>query len=132
MWFVSIDSSREASPDCQVLVGFATDHLADGMIINEMEFVTMPVFNEQQVGAISWSRATGEVDQIYVAPDMRRSEVGRRLTHAASAFHQTHGWPGVIHASRRRTELGQMFMLGKGYVSRQTPHTELAPPMDPA
>ena len=130
MWFVQVDDSAHSATDTRSLVGFASHHFPDGTIIDEMEFVTLPVSNEEQIAAIQWQRSTGEVQQIYVSPQFRRSDVGIRMGQTAGAYHQVSGWQGVVHASSKRTALGQSFALGKVAPTRVTPHTELAPPMD--
>lgn len=95
-----------------------------------MKSVVPTPTNEEQIAAIQWQRSTGEVQQIYVSPQFRRSDVGIRMGQTAGAYHQVSGWPGVIHASSKRTALGQSFALGKVAPIRVTPQTELAPPMD--
>lgn len=130
MWFVSVDDSRATGLDTRSLVAFDTDHFPDGTIIDEMEFVLLPVTNEQQIAAIQWRTSTGTVEQIYVTPDARRQDIGRRMGHAAGQFHQLNDWSGVVRASGRRTVLGQQFTVGQILPSRVTEHTELSPPMD--
>lgn len=130
MWFVLMDVSRRYGPGMKAVSGFATGHLPDGTIADESDFILMDVTAEQQIGAIVWSSETGEVQEVYVAPHMRRRDVGRRMTNAATWVHQSHGWPGVIRSTGRRTELGEKFVTNK-IRTRVPPHTELAPPMDP-
>jgi hypothetical protein len=131
MWFVLMDVSRRYGDGMRAVSGFDTTHLSDGTIVTESDFVLMDVTAEQQIGAIVWSARTGEIAEIYVAPQMRRRDVGRRMTNAATWVHQSHGWPGVIRGSGRRTELGQLWAANK-IVTRVPAQTELAPPMDPA
>lgn len=131
MWFVVVDDARTRDDMCSI-VGFSTDHLDDGTIINHMDFVLMPVANEEQLCAVQWSRRDGTVEQVYVHPDARRSDVGLRIVQTAGAYHQVCGWPGVLHAPGRRTALGQMFTTGGIAPVRFGAHEELSPPMDPS
>lgn len=131
MWFVAVDAERSFGPALRSMVAFATDRFADGTIIDEMQFVSLGIDNSTQVGAVIWSRDSGVVSQLYVAPDHRRSDVARRVLFSAGAFHHAHGWPGVIRSDGRRTELGQQYALSAILSQRIAPHTELSPPMDP-
>lgn len=130
LWFVSVNDSRATGLDTMSLVAFDSDHFPDGTIIDEMDFVLLPVANEQQIAAIQWRISTGIVEQVYVSSDARRRDIGRRMGHAAGQFHQVNDWPGVVRASGRRTVLGQQFTVGQVLPSRVTEHTELSPPMD--
>lgn len=132
MWFVAVDVSKKMGDAMRSIVGFASDRFTDGTIIDEMQFVTLAVDNNTQVGAITWSRESGIIDQLYVSPAFRRRQVARRLLNAAAAYHHTFGWPGVLRADGRRTELGQAFARHIPRPQRVAPHTELSPPMDPA
>jgi hypothetical protein len=131
MWFVLMDVSRQYGDGMRAVSGFDTGHLPDGTIVDEKDFVLMDVTAEQQIGAVVWSSSTGDVDQLYVAPAMRRRDVGRRMTNAATWVHQSHAWPGVVRSTGRRTELGDRFVADK-IATRIPPLTELSPPMDPA
>lgn len=130
LWFVRMDSSRQLGASMHAVVAFMTDHFRDGTIISDMEFVMLPVHNEDQIGAITWSRETGEVDELYVSPHLRRHNIARRLINAAAAVHQCHGWNGSINANGKRTELGQRLVMSWHNPLRIAPHTELSPPMD--
>ena len=130
MWFVVVDDSARTGRDTRSIVGFATDHFVDGTIIDEMEFVMLSVSNEQQIAAIQWSRTDGTVEQIYVNSVYRRSHVGLRMGQTAGAYHQVCGWPGVVHASGKRTAMGQAFATGGVAAVRVGRHEELSPPMD--
>ena len=131
-WFVMVDASRQHGEGMVSIVAFDTDHFPDGTIIDEMEFVMVDVVNERQTGALIWSRLDGLISQIYVAPEHRRSEIGRYILVAASALHHSHDWPGLIHADGRRTTLGQAFVSTYSMAHRAARHSELSPPMDPA
>lgn len=130
MWFVLMDVAPAYGAGMVALSGFTTDHFPDGTIIDETEFVLLDVVSEEQVGAVVWSSSTGDVDQLYVDPRMRRRDVARQLTGAAGVVHQVHGWPGFVRATGRRTELGERFVRARTHV-RYVPHTELSPSMDP-
>lgn len=132
MWFVLVDDSRQSGRNTRSLVGFASDQFPDGTIIDEMDFVLLPVANEEQVAAIQWVRDNGSVEQVYVERSRRRSDIGRRMTQMAGVYHRMCGWPGKIHASGRRTEMGEALVRDGFPRVRVLPHVELAPPMDPS
>jgi len=110
------------------LVGFATDHVRPGTVIDDTGFFALPVRSDQQVGAVRWWTDDGEVDQIYVARDYRRQHVAAKLIRAASAFHMANGWNGLLHDTGRRTDLGER--LGSVF-TRVAERREWMPPMDP-
>jgi hypothetical protein len=110
------------------VVAFATDHVAPGTVIPDTEFFALPVRSDEQVGAVRWWTDDGEVDQIYVARDDRRSHVAAKLIRVASAFHMANGWNGLLHDTGRRTDLGEEF--GAVFI-RVAERRERMPPMDP-
>lgn len=143
MWFVSIaqpgergrghdDAADDLDPPTHDLVAFASDDLAPGTVVDNVAFTAMPTRSADQLAAVRWSPTTAVVDQIYVQQDHRRANVGTKLLYAASAFHQSMGWPGKLHSDGRRTELGQRFTAGLRHPTRIAPWTDRAHPMDPA
>lgn len=131
IWFVRMDVSRTMGQGRWAISAFATEHFPHGTIIDEMAFVMLPVHNDDQIGAVVWNRANAEIEQIYVAPHVRRNNSGRLLLYAAAAVHHAYNGPGRLHAPGKRTDLGQKFVEGWHNQLRIGPHTELSPPMDP-
>jgi hypothetical protein len=132
LWFVSVPGRSTDAKPIHNLVAFDTDHITPTTVIDDPEFFMLKVRNEQQVVAIQWGKATGTVHQLFVHKDRRRSDVGTHLIYVASAFHQSHGWPGRLHSDGNRTELGHNFALSLLHGQRIERLTHLAPPMDPA
>lgn len=129
LWFVKVDEPRATPPACNV-VAFASDDFPPGTVITNYRFATAQVANDKQVGALRWYPRDGLVHQVYVAPDWRRRRVGSAVIYAASAIHQSHGWPGKLHSDGRRTDLGDMFVAALRHPERIAPLTETMPPMD--
>ncbi len=132
LWFVSVPGRSSESVPIHNLVAFETSHVPPNTIIDDPEFLFLKVSNKEQVAAIQWGRDTGIVHQLYVQKDRRRSDVGTHLIYLASAYHQTHGWPGRLHSDGKRTVLGQEFAISLLHGQRIDRLSELAPPMDPA
>jgi hypothetical protein len=130
MWFVHLDE-RDTDPQATLLVAFATDHLPAGTVVSDPVFFSMPVHNDEQVGAIRWWHGEAVVDQLYVRDDQRRLHVGTVLIYAASAFHQFNGWSGRLHSDGRRTQLGEALVTGLRHPDRIARLQKLMPQMDP-
>jgi GNAT superfamily N-acetyltransferase len=130
LWFVSVLGRESEVQPVHYLVAFDTDHVPPGTVVDDPEFLMMKVRNDQQVAAIEWGKQTGTVHQLYVHKDRRRSDVGTHLIYAASAYHQTHGWPGRLNSDGKRTVLGQEFAISLLHGQRIEKLTNLAPPMD--
>ncbi len=129
-WFVAIRGSESDRPR-MTLVAFASDHLADGTIVSDAAFVTMPVKSESQAAAIRWWADTAVVDEIYVQAEHRRTHLGSKLIYTASGYHQHQGWPDRLHSDGRRTDLGQRFVVGLRHPDRIAAWKDRAAPMDP-
>lgn len=130
LWFVSVPGRSTDPKPIHNLVAFDTDHLPAGTVVDDPEFFTMKVKNNQQVAAIQWSKEVGTVHQLYVQKDRRRSDIGTHVIYAASAFHQSHGWLGRIHSDGNRTAMGHEFAISLLHGQRIEKLTHLAPPMD--
>ena len=103
LWFVEDDASTTAR-SMHSLAAFPGGRLPDGTIVTNAAFFTMPVRSDEQVGAVRWDTGTGEVDQIYVSPALRGSDVAKKLLMVAGAFHAHRSWPGKIHVGGRRSD----------------------------
>jgi hypothetical protein len=137
LWFVHLPD-RHANPRRVSLVGYATDHLPSGSVVNDPEFFHLPVRNDEQIGAVRWWPDTGTVDQVYITKQRRGVDQGRLLIYAASALHQHHGWPGRIHLDGNRTLAGEQALGSRRHPHRIAPLARLygdlddpdAPPSD--
>lgn len=130
MWFVALPETNVPRP-AMTLVGFDQRAIPAGSVINDAVFFSLPVSNDDQVGAIRWWTAEAIVDQVFVGDRWRRRHVGSALIYAASAYHQLHGWPGRLHSDGRRTTMGQQLVAGLRHPDRIAPLTNLMPSMDP-
>ena len=131
IWYVLVeDLEAEASDDAVDLIAFATADVTAGTVITADGFAALPVASEEQVGAIRWSRRTATIDQVYVLPERRRRQLGTLLVYAASAVHQSAGWPGALHADGRRTLLGDRLAGALPHPQRVADLTHRAAPMD--
>jgi hypothetical protein len=129
-WFVAKREQADGRPRV-TLVAFGTNHMPDGTIVSDVEFVTMTVRSDSQLGAIRWWADTAVIDEIYVQPDQRRGHLGSKLIYTASGFHQFHGWPERLRTDGRRTDLGQQFAVGLRHPLRTEQWTQRAAPMGP-
>jgi hypothetical protein len=129
LWFVEL-SERPDLPDEAQLVAFASDHLPPGTVIDRFAFAGLGVANEDQVGAVKWRPSSGVVAEIFIRPSERRQQLATLILYAASAVHQSHGWPGALRSDGRRTDLGERFVTGLAHPQRIAPWTERAGPMD--
>ncbi|MEV6818548.1 GNAT family N-acetyltransferase [Nocardiopsis dassonvillei] len=83
---------------------------------------------EEQIGAIRWYQASGEVSEIYVTPRMRRQGVATTLWRTARNLHtMATGCP--LRISGRRTVLGDL--LAQRVCDPPPPLDELVLPMTP-
>ncbi len=129
-WYVAVDAARHFGDGRRAIVVFSSEHFARGTVIDEMEFVMLPVNNEDQIGTVIWTKSTGLITEIYVAPEHRRNDVGLLALLGAAAYHHSFGWDGLLHNDGKRTLLGQQFALSIDIADRIAPHVELSPPMD--
>jgi hypothetical protein len=139
VWFVYVPEPQ-ASPAAANLVAYEVDGATPsskppslppaGTVISAQRFPVLGVPNDAQVAAIRWYPHDGLIHQVYVRQDARRKSLGTLMIYAASALHQSHGWPGVIHGDGRRTDLGDKFVAGLRHPQRYQPLTETQPPMD--
>lgn len=128
-WYCAVPDRRDPDP-AMTLVAFATDHVPIDTVVDQGEFLGLPVRNEEQVAAIRWWSNDGTVDQIYVRPELRRTHIGAKMLRAADAYHQACGWAGRLHADGRRTELGNL-LVGSVVPDRVEQWQVRMPPMDP-
>jgi GNAT superfamily N-acetyltransferase len=131
MWLVAMPEPA-AEPPAMTLVAFGTRHAADGTVVDAETFTAMPVRSAEQLAAVRWFVRTGQVHQIYVAPDLRRRGIGTRLLLAAGAFAVASGWPR-LWSNGERTDLGEaLASAGHDVLRRRAKaRTRVLPPMTP-
>lgn len=128
LWFV--EDGPAGDPPEMALIAFPTHHFPAGMVISNDEFEGMPVTSEAQIGAIRWWPQNGQIHEIYVHPQRRRTGVGGALIHVAAAHQMTGGRPPVW-SSGERTDLGEAFARSVGGIHRVARRSRTMPPMTP-
>jgi GNAT superfamily N-acetyltransferase len=129
LWYVEAPETA-ANPPAMVLVAYATEDLPDGAVVDNPTFTAMPVRSADQVAAIRWWPANGQIHQIYVDPAHRRRGIGRKLFAVAGGYVAARGW-SRIWVSGERTELGES-ALGHApsyFADRITRRHTHSPPM---
>jgi GNAT superfamily N-acetyltransferase len=129
LWFVEF---REASaePPAVNLMAFEGFGQQPGALLDGAAVSNVAVGSADQLGAVRWWPASGEVDQLYVAPSMRRRGVGTALVLTAGALSIARGWPRCW-SDGQRTELGEAFVQLPELRGRVQPLTHLIRPMTP-
>lgn len=130
IWMVLVDEPK-ATPRAVNLVMFAGDQKPLGTIVSRYAFATMGVTNDQQLGAVRWYPDGGTVHQVFVDPRYRQLQLATYLVYAASAFHHSNGWTGIVHGDGRRTKLGDAMAEASAFPYRYRPLEQEMPPMDP-
>jgi GNAT superfamily N-acetyltransferase len=129
LWFVEFRESA-ARPPAVNLMAFAGHGRRPGELLDRADLSNVAVRREDQLGAVRWYPATGELDQIYVAPTARRSGIGSALVYAAAVLSVARGWPRMW-ADGQRTLLGEAFRNASEFGNRAADLTHVAPPMTP-
>lgn len=129
LWFVEYRESA-ARPPAANLMAFAGHGRRAGELLDRADLSNIAVRREDQLGALRWYPATGEVDQIYVAPTARRRGIGSALVYAAAVLSIARGW-SRLWADGQRTALGETFRNASEFSDRTADLTYLAPPMTP-
>lgn len=129
LWFVEIPGD-EPDRRSHTLVAFATPHLPDGTIVSNAAFFSMPVRSSEQAGALKWWPDDGLIEQLFVAPEFRGSQVSLKLAYTVNGFHRLHGWGGRIHVGGRRTDMGERAIKGH-HPQRIAPRSEVSVLVDP-
>lgn len=129
LWFVEYRESA-AHPPAVNLMAFAGHGRPAGELLDRADLSNVAVRREDQLGALRWYPASGEVDQIYVAPSSRRGGIGSALIYAAAVLSVARGW-SRLWADGQRTALGEAFCTASEFGDRVAGLTHLAPPMTP-
>ncbi len=106
--------------------------VAPGTVLTAADVVRLGLAPTDQLGAVRWNPATGQVLELYVDPGYRRRRVATCLLAAAEACAVARGWP-CLWAGGLRTVLGDRLARGlrRWGVRRVRTLTAVAPPMTP-
>jgi hypothetical protein len=129
LWFFELREST-ARPPAVNLMAFTGHGVAAGTLLDEHDIRAVGVRTDDQLGAIRWWPATGEVDQVYVTPTWRRQRVGMAVIGAGSTLSLARGWPRYW-GDGQRTELGEKLRAASPCAHRGAELTHIAPPMTP-
>jgi GNAT superfamily N-acetyltransferase len=130
LWFAEFRESA-AQPPAVNLVAFTGHGQRPGRLVDQAYLTNLTVRTSDQLGAVRWYPATGEVDQIYVDPAWRRRGIGNALLFAAGTLGVARAWPR-LWGDGQRTELGEQFRNGSSWASRAADLTHIAPAMTPS
>ena len=130
MWFTEV---RESSgrPPAVSLLAFTGHGQPTGTLVDESGLPPRTVTSADQLGAVRWYPASGEVDQIYVQPGWRRLGIGTALLTAAGSLSAAREWPR-LWGDGQRTQHGEDFRNAATWRHRAAELTHLAPPMTPS
>lgn len=129
LWFAELPDA-DAAPPAVVLIAFSGHDVPAGSLLAGAPLEAAGVVSSDQLGAVRWYPATGEVDQIYVAPNWRRRSIGSALIAAGATLSVARGWPR-LWGDGQRTALGDRWRSASPWAHRAAPLTHLAPPMTP-
>ena len=129
MWFAEL-TEPDGTPPAVTLVAFSGHGVAPATLVDRAHLREIEVKSPDQVGAIRWYPATGEVDQVYVSPQLRRRTIGGALVAASSALSLARDWPR-LWGDGQRTALGDRWRNASPWAHRTADLTHLAPPMTP-
>lgn len=129
LWFVEVRESA-ADPPAVNLLAFSEHGQAAGTLMDRADLSNVAVRRSDQLAAIRWWPAVGEVDQIYVNPDWRRRGIGTAVVQAAAVLTAARGW-SRLWGDGQRTVLGEQFRNASFWRHRTAELTRVAPPMTP-
>jgi GNAT superfamily N-acetyltransferase len=127
LWFVEV-AETAGTPPAVNLVGFTGHDVPIGSIRSDTAGTSAT--NADQVGALRWYPATGEVDQVYVQPAWRRQTVGGALIAAGAALCAARDW-ARLWGDGQRTRLGEQWRNASPWAHRTAELSHVAPPMTP-
>jgi Acetyltransferase (GNAT) family. len=129
LWFGELRESA-AQPPAVNLITFTGHGVLPGALHDDAALRDLPVASGDQLGAVRWYPATGELDQIYVQPDRRRRGLATALIAAAATLSYARDWPR-LWSDGQRTELGERLRNSGPWWHRAADLTHVAPPMTP-
>lgn len=129
LWLGEIRESS-ARPPATNLVAFSGFGVGAGSLLDEAALAQRPVASADQLGAVRWYPATGEIDQIYVAPSARRRGIATMLLVSAATLSVARSWPR-LWTDGQRTVMGEQLRESRAWRGRAAELTHVAPPMTP-
>ncbi|MDT4944680.1 MAG: hypothetical protein QOH14_1413 [Pseudonocardiales bacterium] len=129
LWYAELRESA-ARPPAVHLVALSGHGQPAGGLLDETALSNVAVTSADQLGAVRWYPATGEVDQVYVDPAHRRLRIGTGLLHAAGMLCVARGW-SRLWGDGQRTAMGEAFRNASYWRERGADLTHVAPPMTP-
>lgn len=129
LWFAEIREST-ASPPAVNLVAFSGHGVAHGSLLDSVALREVEVASADQLGAVRWYPATGEVDQIYVNPQWRRRTVAGALIAGGTTLSLARGWKR-FWGDGQRTDMGDQLRAASPWRHRAAELTVRSPPMTP-
>lgn len=130
VWFAEVREPA-ARPPAVNLLAFTGHGQAAGALLDPAQLTNVNVTTADQLGALRWYPATGEVDQLYVQPDWRRRSIAGALIAAAGSLALARDWPR-LWGDGQRTTMGEALRSASTWRHRAAPLTHVAPPMTPA
>lgn len=130
LWYVEL---RELTgrPPAVSLLAFSGHGIEAGRVLDGTAAGNVGVTSDDQLAAIRWYPATGEIDQIYVAPTARRRGIATHLVLATAMWSVANGW-GRLWSDGQRTVLGEQLLHSHDeWRARAAELTHIAPPMTP-
>lgn len=102
-----------------------------GTVLTANDLRALGLTARDQVAAVRWIPATGQVLEVYVDPGYRRRRIATSVLLAAEACAVARGWP-ALWGGGLRTELGEALLRGLRWGVRRARELErIAPPMTP-
>lgn len=129
LWFADLPEPQ-AKPPATSLVAFTGHDVTDGRLVGRDSLSDLPVASGDQVAAVRWFPATGEVDQVYVQPAWRRRGVASALMTVCGTLNVVRGGPR-IWADGQRTAMGDRLRDANPWGHWAADLTHLMPPMTP-
>jgi GNAT superfamily N-acetyltransferase len=129
MWFAELRESA-ASPPAVSLLAFTGAGQAANSLVDQSDLRNVAVVSSDQLGALRWYPATGEIDQVYVQPPWRRRNIASALLGAAASLSVSRDWPR-FWSDGQRTALGEDLRNARTWRHRAADLTNLSPPMTP-
>ena len=132
LWFAEVREST-ARPPAVSLMAFeahAGFGVPAGGLLDTVALAQTPVTGADQLAAVRWYPATGEVDQVYVQPEHRRRSLSGAMIGAAAALSYARDWPR-LWGDGQRTALGEQLRNASPWRHRAADLTHVAPPMTP-
>ena len=128
LWFADLPEPK--APPSHSLVAFSGHGVEAGSLVGRAALSDVPVTSADQIGAVRWYPATGELDQVYVQPSWRRRSIATALMTVAGMLNVTRGGPR-LWTDGQRTAMGDRLRNASPLASWAADLTHLAPPMTP-